>query len=118
MGNGGSASTATHFACDLAKSTIVPARRRLKTMALVGNIPPVSAWSNDSGLGRLLAGLSAHGGSGAGDAGPWAQNLSRAVGLAQERGARVIVFSGFDGGALKEMADLCLVIPVDEAHLA
>jgi len=132
MGNGGSASTATHFACDLAKSTIVPGRRRLKTMALVDNIPLVSAWSNDSGFGSIFAeqlepwlsegdvliGLSVHGGSGVGDAGPWSQNLSRAIGLAQERGARVIGFSGFDGGALKEMADLCLVIPVDEEPLA
>src|SRR3972149_3163461 len=51
-GNGGSASTATHLACDLAKSTIVPGRRRLKTVALVDNIPLTSAWANDSGLAR------------------------------------------------------------------
>src|SRR3990170_3894519 len=37
-GNGGSASTATHLACDLAKATIVPGRRRLKTGCLVDNI--------------------------------------------------------------------------------
>jgi D-sedoheptulose 7-phosphate isomerase len=127
MGNGGSASTASHLACDLAKCTIAPGRRRLKVMAVVDNIPLVSAWTNDSGFGSIFAeqlepwleegdvliGLSVHGGSGAGDAGPWSQNLVRAVALAKERRARVIGFSGFDGGALKEMADVCLVIPVD-----
>jgi D-sedoheptulose 7-phosphate isomerase len=126
MGNGGSASTATHLACDLAKCTIAPGRRRLKVMALGDNVPLVSAWTNDSGFGSIFAeqlepwleegdvliGLSVHGGSGAGDAGPWSQNLVRAVTLARERRAKVVGFSGFDGGALKEMADVCLVIPV------
>ena len=131
MGNGGSASTATHLVCDLAKCTMVPGRRRLKAMALVDNVPLVSAWTNDSGFGSIFAeqlepwleegdvviGLSVHGGSGAGDAGPWSQNLVRAVSLAKERGAKVIGLSGFDGGALKEMADVCLVIPIDEEPL-
>ena len=131
MGNGGSASTASHLACDLAKCTLVPGRHRLKAMALVDNVPLVSAWTNDSGFGSIFAeqlepwlsegdvviGLSVHGGSGAGDAGPWSQNLLRALRLAKERGATVIGFSGFDGGALREMADVCLVIPVDEEPL-
>ena len=131
MGNGGSASTATHLACDLAKCTIVAGRRRLKAMALVDNVPLVSAWTNDSGFGSIFAeqleawlgegdvviALSVHGGCGEGDAGPWSQNLLRAVRLAKERGAKVIGFSGFDGGALKEMSDVCIVIPADEEPL-
>jgi D-sedoheptulose 7-phosphate isomerase len=131
MGNGGSASTATHLACDLAKCTIVPGCRRLKVMALVDNVPLVSAWTNDSGFGSIFAeqldpwlnegdvliGLSVHGGSGSGDAGPWSQNLPRAVSLAKQRRAKIIGFSGFDGGALKELADVCLVIPIDEEPL-
>ena len=131
MGNGGSASTATHFACDLAKCTIVPGKKRLRARALVDNVPLVSAWTNDSGFGSIFAQqlepwlqegdvlieLSVHGGSGDGDAGPWSQNLVQAASLAKERGARVIGFSGFGGGALKEMADVCLTVPVDEEPL-
>jgi D-sedoheptulose 7-phosphate isomerase len=132
MGNGGSASTASHLACDLAKCTIVPGLQRLRALALVDNVPLVSAWTHDSGFGSIFAeqlepwleegdvliGLSVHGGSGAGDAGPWSQNLVRAIGLAKRRGAKVIGFSGLDGGALKEMADVCVVIPVEEEPLA
>ena len=126
-GNGGSASTATHLACDLAKATIVPGRRRLKTMALGDNIPLNSAWTNDSGFASVFAeqlepwlterdvlvALSVHGGSGEGDAGPWSQNLPRAVALAHQRGAPVIGLSGFEGGVLARSADVCIVVPIN-----
>lgn len=126
MGNGGSASTATHFTCDMAKVTIVGDKKRLKVMGLNDNIPLVSAWTNDSGFGSifaeqlrpwikegdLLVGFSVHGGSGEGDAGPWSQNLVKAMRLAKDRGARVLGFSGFDGGAMKEMGDVCVVVPI------
>lgn len=131
MGNGGSASTASHFASDLAKGTIVEGQKRFRTMSLGDNIPLVSAWTNDSGFGSIFAqqlepwiretdvlvGISVHGGSGAGDAGPWSQNLVQAVTLAKERKAKVIGLSGFDGGALKEMADECIVVPIDTEPL-
>ena len=125
MGNGGSASTASHFACDLAKFTIAAGKPRFKVMGLNDNVPLVSAWTNDSGFssifseqlepwlkeGDVLIGISVHGGSGNGDAGPWSQNLGRAVALAQERGAKVIGFSGFDGGLLGQKADICITVP-------
>ncbi len=127
MGNGGSASTATHFACDLAKVTIVPGKRRFKVISLVDNVSLNSAWTNDSGFGSVFAeqlepwlregdvliGLSVHGGSGAGEAGLWSQNLVRAIALAKERKARIVGFSGFGGGAMKEMADVCVVVPIN-----
>ncbi|MCL4534272.1 MAG: SIS domain-containing protein [Bacteroidetes bacterium] len=125
MGNGGSASTASHFACDLAKATIVEGKRRFKVLSLVDNVPLVSAWTNDSGFdsiyaeqlepflrsGDVVIAISVHGGVGADQAGVWSQNLLRAVHLAKERGAVTIGFSGFDGGALKEIADACIVVP-------
>ncbi|OGM70718.1 hypothetical protein A2897_00065 [Candidatus Woesebacteria bacterium RIFCSPLOWO2_01_FULL_44_24b] len=126
MGCGGSASTATHFAADLAKTTMVDNKLGFKSMALVDNIPLVSAWTNDKGWGTVfkgqlkawltkddvLAAFSVHGGSKRGDeAGPWSQNIVSAMKLASARKAKIIGFSGFDGGAIKEMADSCIVIP-------
>lgn len=132
IGNGGSASTASHFASDLAKFAMVDGKKRLKAVSLVDNIPLVSAWTNDSGFqsifaeqldpwlqkGDVLVAISVHGGSGEGEAGPWSQNLLRAVMLAHERGAKVVGLSGFGGGALSKMADVCLVVPIDEEPLA
>jgi len=131
MGNGGSASTATHFACDLAKSTIVGDNKRFKVISLVDNIPLVSAWTNDSGFGTIFAeqlrpwlkegdvliGISVHGGSGEGDAGPWSQNLVKAIHFAKKKGAKIIGFSGFNGGAMKVMSDVCIVVPIDTEPL-
>ncbi len=131
IGNGGSASTATHFACDLSKFSMVKGKKRLKVLSLVDNIPLVSAWTNDSGFGTvfseqleawlkpgdLVIALSVHGGSGVGNAGPWSQNLARAVDYAQQHGARVLGFSGFGGGYLAERSDVCIVVPVDQEPL-
>jgi D-sedoheptulose 7-phosphate isomerase len=125
MGNGGSASTASHFTCDLAKATIVPGKKRFKVLSPVDNVPLVSAWTNDSGFdsiyaeqmepflqaGDVVIAISVHGGVGTDKAGVWSQNLLRAVHLAKERGAATIGFSGFDGGALKELCDICVVVP-------
>ena len=127
MGCGWSASTATHFAADLAKTTIIKGKPRFKAMALVDNIPLVSAWTNDSSWGSIFAeqlkpwltekdvvvGFSVHGGSGEGDGGPWSQNLVAAMKLTKKRGASMIGFSGFGGGAMKKMADVCMVVPVN-----
>ena len=127
MGNGGSASTATHFASDLAKFTIIPGKTRFKVISLNDNVPLISAWTNDSGFGSIyaeqmdpwiqsgdvLVGFSVHGGSGSGEAGPWSQNMVQAMRLAKQRRAKVIGFSGFDGGAMKETADVSLLIPIN-----
>lgn len=126
MGNGGSASTATHFAADLAKYTIAEGKPRFKVICLTDNFPLVSAWTNDSGFqsifveqmapwlegGDVLVGFSVHGGSGAGGNGPWSQNMVGAMQVAKNAGASVIGFSGFDGGAMAQMADCCLTVPV------
>lgn len=131
MGNGGSASTATHFASDLAKYASVPGKKRFRAISLVDNIPLVSALTNDLGFesifveqlrpclraGDVVVGLSVHGGSGAGEVGPWSQNLLQAMALAKERGARTIGVSGFGGGALRQTADVCIVVPCDSEPL-
>ena len=117
MGCGGSASTATHFAADLAKTV-----GRFRAISLVDNIPLVSAYTNDLGWedvfasqldawltkDDVLVGFSVHGGNK-----QWSGNLTKAMQLAKERGTKIIGFSGFDGGAMKELADACLVVPTD-----
>src|SRR5919199_4438306 len=120
-GNGGSASTASHFACDLTKATIAPGKPRVKAVALVDNIPLVSALTNDDGWdniyveqlqsffrpGDAVIGISVHGGSGRDKAGAWSQNLLKALDYAKQHGGIAIGMSGFDGGAMKELCDHC-----------
>jgi len=137
-GNGGSASTATHFISDLSKATIVENRKRFNAYCLNDNIPLMSALINDEGFdnlfyeqlkGRFQAGdvlicISVHGGAGRDKANLWSQNLLKAMKYAKEMGGETIGFSGFDGGPMKETADVCIVIPanstpqVESFHLA
>lgn len=136
MGCGGSASTASHFAADLAKTTIMgkglEGKQRFKAIGLVDSIPLVSAWTNDYGWGTVFAeqlepwltekdvlvGFSVHGGSGEWESGPWSQNLVAAMKLAKKRKAKIIGLAGFDGGAMKKMADVCLTVPIDSETYA
>lgn len=126
-GNGGSASTATHFVCDLAKFTAVEGKHRFRAVCLNDNIPLVSALTNDLGwdnvyseqlhnlmnLGDVLVVISVHGGSGEDKAGVWSQNLLKAAKFVQDHGGKVVGLAGFDGGALKRVADACIVAPVN-----
>jgi D-sedoheptulose 7-phosphate isomerase len=127
IGNGGSASSATHFACDLNKWVSDEAERKFRAFALVDNIPLMSALTNDNGWGEVyteqlrnffrkgdvLVAISVHGGSGSDKAGPWSQNLLKAVKYVKDNGGRVVGLSGFDGGVLKTVADACVVVPAE-----
>jgi D-sedoheptulose 7-phosphate isomerase len=124
-GNGGSAANASHLACDLAKFTWVEGKPRFKAQSLCDNAALLSALTNDVGFnrifleqldGRMEAGdvlvcLSVHGGSGADKAGPWSQNLVSAADFAKKAGAKVVALVGYDGGALRQMADASVVVP-------
>jgi D-sedoheptulose 7-phosphate isomerase len=126
-GNGGSAPTATHFASDLAKFTSVEGQKRFRAISLVDNVPLVSALTNDLGwenvyleqLKNLMreedvfVAISVHGGSGADMAGLWSQNLMKAAKFVKENGGKVVGLAGFNGGALKQAADACIVVPID-----
>jgi D-sedoheptulose 7-phosphate isomerase len=127
IGNGGSASTATHFACDLNKWVSDKAERKFRAFALVDNIPLVSALTNDNGwsdvyyeqlrnffrTGDVVVAISVHGGSGSDKAGAWSQNLLKAVKYAKDSGGKIIGLAGFDGGVLKTAADECIVVPAN-----
>ncbi|MBK8258470.1 MAG: SIS domain-containing protein [Polyangiaceae bacterium] len=124
-GNGGSAANASHLACDIAKFTWAEGKRRFKCSSLCDNAALISALTNDVGFhrifldqlnGRMVEGdvlvcLSVHGGSGADKAGPWSQNLVSAADFAKKRGGKVVALVGYDGGALRQMADASVIVP-------
>jgi len=57
--------------------------------------------------------ISVHGGSGADKAGIWSQNLLKAAKFVKDNGGKVIGLAGFDGGVLKQIADACIVVPIN-----
>ena len=131
-GNGGSAVTASHMACDLSKSIFTgvahPWPPRFKVISLTDNLAVVTAWANDKGYqsifaeqlrllgepGDLLIVLSASGKS---------PNILEVLAKARELGVRTIGLLGFGGGKAAKMVDLAIVIadndygPVEDAHL-
>lgn len=130
MGNGGSASTASHFGADLTKYTIMGRgfenqKNRFKVLCLTDNVVLNSAWTNDFGFETIFEeqmkpwikkndiaiAFSVHGGSGKMKGAQWSQNIPRAFELAKKKGAKTIGFSGDTGGIMKETADVCVVIP-------
>lgn len=132
MGNGGSASTATHLASDLAKTVCdSPKDRGMKALALVDNIPLNSAMINDWGWSDIYEnqlktfyeergvgiGISVHGGSGKDVAGQWSQNLLKGLQYIKDHGGKTIGLSGFDGGPMSHMVDAGIVVPVDSTPL-
>jgi D-sedoheptulose 7-phosphate isomerase len=128
MGNGGSAATASHFALDLAKNTIMPGAPRLKAISLTDHVPLITAWSNDTAYehifaeqlanmiepGDVVIGISASGNS---------QNVINALHLAKESHAATIGLLGAKGGKIKDMADAYILAPgqnieqEEDAHL-
>ena len=128
FGNGGSAATASHLACDLGKGTNRHGRPRLRVVALTDNVPLMSAWANDSSYDDIFAqqlqeqvepGDIAIGISGSGKS----PNVLNAVKVARSAGAITIGLTGFDGGDLKSLVDLCITVPdssidkVEDVHL-
>ncbi len=138
MGNGGSASTASHMVNDFGKCTAFPGKKRFKVIGLTDNPALITALVNDNGFDNLyseqllnfiesgdtLVGFSAHGGSGKDKAGLWSQNLLKAYMIAKEHGVKTIGFSGYDGGVMKDLCDFCIVVPfhntqhVENFHLS
>jgi D-sedoheptulose 7-phosphate isomerase len=121
MGNGGSASTAQHFACDLAKFVVPPGQRPFDTRCLTDNVSLYTAWANDAeradvfvnllrGLlrpGDVVLACSVHGGKG------FSADLARAIRFANESGARTLSLVGFDGGIMHRESTVSILVPVN-----
>ncbi|MQY59464.1 MAG: SIS domain-containing protein, partial [Clostridia bacterium] len=130
MGNGGSAATASHFACDLAKGTAGKddSRKRFKVIALTDSVPIITAWANDTAYENIFleqlkslldAGDVVIAISGSGNS----KNVIKAVEYANAQKALTIGLTGFRGGKLKGMVQECLVVPshsleqIEDVHL-
>jgi D-sedoheptulose 7-phosphate isomerase len=128
MGNGGSAATASHFACDLAKGTLLPGRPRFRVIALTDSMPLFSALANDYGYDRVfieqLASLVRQGDVVIGISGSGrSPNVVNALHFAREMGATTIGMTGFDGGEVKPLVDVSVHVEnrcmeqVEDVHL-
>lgn len=119
LGNGGSASTASHMACDLGKGTlknVYSNEPRLRVISLTDNVATLTAFSNDVSFdevfvqqlknlvnkGDIVIGLSASGNS---------TNIVKAMEWAKAHGATTIGLLGFDGGALKQIIEHAIIFP-------
>lgn len=124
MGNGGSGATASHIAGDFNKGLSLgqPREERYKFISLVDNSPTVLSLANDVSYddvfveqlknfindGDVVIGISGSGNS---------ENVIRAVNYAKEKGNMVIGMTGFNGGKLKDLADVCLHIPLHDMQV-
>jgi D-sedoheptulose 7-phosphate isomerase len=116
MGNGGSAATASHFALDLAKNTIMAGAPRLKAISLTDHVPLITAWSNDTAYehifeeqlanmiepGDVVIGISASGNS---------LNVINALQLAKQTRASTVGLLGAKGGLIKNIVDAYILAP-------
>ena len=119
-GNGGSAATASHFACDMVKGASYERETRFRIMALTDSMATITAYSNDVAYeyvfveplknfaqsGDLLIAISGSGNS---------PNVIRAMEYASSIGCETIALTGRDGGRLGPLAQV--EIRVSEPHM-
>lgn len=127
MGNGGSAADAQHFVAEIVGRFRME-RKALPAIALSTDTSILTAIGNDYGFDRvfrrqvealavpgdLVVGISTSGNS---------PNVLQALELAREKGCRTAGLLGRDGGTIKAVCDLALVVPssdtprVQEGHI-
>jgi D-sedoheptulose 7-phosphate isomerase len=127
-GNGGSASTASHFVCDMIKGASYNRQARFRVMALNDSLPTLTAYSNDVSYecafveqlknfaqpGDVVMAISGSGNS---------PNVVRTLEYANGVGCRTIALTGRDGGRLAGLAQLNIHVAhphmgrIEDAHL-
>jgi D-sedoheptulose 7-phosphate isomerase len=119
-GNGGSASLASHMACDFEKTVSGKdprkAKKRFRVQSLVDNVAKLTAWANDETFdcvfseplrtgaseGDVLVVISASGNS---------PNVVEALQVARAHGIVTIGLLGFDGGKAMALCDHPILVP-------
>ena len=127
-GNGGSASTASHWVCDISKGTVTAKGKRLRMICLGDNLPMLTAYANDVNYESVFSEpvqtfvrpkdvvvlLTASGNS---------PNVVAAAKAARDMGATTIGLIGFGGGKLASLVDYQITVtcreygPVEDLHL-
>ncbi|SRR5260221_660110 len=132
LGNGGSASLASHIACDLGKGTLQRVydntERRFRVISLTDNVAVLSAYANDLSFEEIfiqqlrnlvetddvVIAISGSGNS---------KNVIKAVRYAKSCGAKTIGFLGFrTGGKLAQLVDASVIVdseqygPIEDIH--
>ncbi len=128
FGNGGCSANASHIVTDLVKSVVHPDRPRFKAFCLSDNTPMLTAYANDVSYDEVFAGplaaLAEPGDiafalSGSGNS----PNVLRGLEVAAELGLTRLGLTGRDGGKLKDLCDVCVIVPspsmqiIEDAHL-
>ena len=115
-GNGGSASIASQMVVDIVKGASFKKKARIKMIGLTDSIATITAYANDEGYetvfveplknfavaGDLLMGISGSGNS---------ENVLAAIRYANEIGCKTIGLTTGEGGKLRELVDLPLLVP-------
>ena len=121
-GNGGSAATASHFCCDFNKGVSGEEDRNTNFICLSDNTPTITAIANDISYDEIfsfqlknrlkekdiLFVISGSGNS---------KNIVRAMEIAKHNGNKIIGLCGYSGGKVKEMADICLHVNIDNMQI-
>lgn len=123
MGNGGSAATASHFACDINKGISFKLDKKFKVISLSDNIPTMMAYANDVTFddifleqlknflapNDLVIGISGSGNS---------KNVIKAIEYANRKNAITIGITGYDGGKLKQISHLSINANIDDMQIS
>ena len=119
IGNGGSASTASHFVSDLLKTSITKKNKRFKAISFVDNLPVILAWANDATYDDIFVEqlknfvskddvVIAFSGSGK------SENVVKALRFAKKNGAICIGFTGMHGGYFPKLCGICCAVPSND----
>lgn len=123
FGNGGSASTASHFATDFNKGVSYGLDKRFKVMALTDSISTISAYSNDTSCEDIFVEQMKNfikdkdviiGVSGSGNS----KNVLKAIEYANARGNITLGITGYNGGILKKIAKYSINANINDMQVS
>ena len=122
-GNGGSASTASHYCCDFNKGISSEQRTKFRFVCLSDNVPSMMAFANDFSYEEIFVGPLRNlfnpgdyviGISGSGNS----ENVIRALRYANENGGITIGITGYDGGIVKQISHYNVHVPVMDMQVS